>query len=99
VNTSGTVTYTPQPGFSGADLAIEPDAGVVLRDLGGGTSGIATQPVLYGAGLVLIAVAILTTDVFDVPEAWTIMQRGILWAAESRHAPTPELVSPVYPGK
>jgi type 1 glutamine amidotransferase len=36
---------------------------------------------------------------FDVPEALTIMQRGILWASESRHAQTPDLVAPVYPGR
>ena len=34
---------------------------------------------------------------FDVPEALTIMQRGILWASDSRYEPTPHMVSPVYP--
>jgi hypothetical protein len=50
-----------QPVFSlsGADLAIEPDADLVLRDLGGRTNGIVVQSVLYGAGLLLIAVAII----------------------------------------
>jgi hypothetical protein len=50
-----------QPVFSlsGADLAIEPDANIVLRDLGGKTGGIVVQSVLYGAGLLLIAVAIV----------------------------------------
>jgi len=36
---------------------------------------------------------------FEVPEALTIMQRGILWASESRYAETPDLVAPVYPGR
>ena len=34
---------------------------------------------------------------FDVPEALAIVQRGMLWASESRYEPTPSLVSPVYP--
>jgi hypothetical protein len=34
---------------------------------------------------------------FDVPQALTIVQRGIVWASDSRYEPTPDLVSPVYP--
>jgi len=35
--------------------------------------------------------------VWHTPEALTIRPRGLLWAAESRPAATPNLVSPVYP--
>jgi type 1 glutamine amidotransferase len=63
----------------------------------------ATMPVVwkkvYGKGRVFYtSLGHVATD-FDVPEALTIMQRGILWASESRHAATPNLVAPVYPGK
>jgi type 1 glutamine amidotransferase len=51
----------------------------------------------YGKGRVFYTSLGHTPDVFDIEEAWTIMQRGILWASESRHASTPNLVSPVYP--
>ncbi len=33
---------------------------------------------------------------FDVPEALTMMQRGILWAAESKYAPKETWLQPVY---
>jgi len=36
-------------------------------------------------------------DVFDIPQAITIVKRGMLWASESKYAHTPNLVSPVYP--
>jgi type 1 glutamine amidotransferase len=54
---------------------------------------------VYGKGRVFYTSLGHTADVFDVPQALTIMQRGILWASESRYAKTPDLVSPVYPGK
>jgi hypothetical protein len=63
----------------------------------------ATMPVVwkkvYGKGRVFYTSLGHTADVFDVPEALTIMQRGILWASESKYADTPNLVSPVYPGR
>lgn len=61
----------------------------------------ATMPVVwkrvYGKGRVFYTSLGHTADVFDTPEALAIVQRGILWASESRHAATPDLVNPVYP--
>ena len=54
---------------------------------------------VYGKGRVFYTSLGHTADVFDIEEAWTIMQRGILWASESRHAATPDLVNPVYPSR
>lgn len=63
----------------------------------------ATMPVVwkkvYGKGRVFYTSLGHVASDFDVPEARTILKRGILWASESRHAETPDLVSPVYPGK
>jgi type 1 glutamine amidotransferase len=63
----------------------------------------ATMPVVwkkvYGKGRVFYTSLGHAADVFDTPEALTIMQRGILWASESRHAATPDLVNPVYPSR
>lgn len=60
-----------------------------------------TMPVawkkVYGKGRVFYTSLGHTTDVWDTPEALAIMQRGMLWAAASRHEATPDLVSPVYP--
>ncbi len=60
-----------------------------------------TMPVVwkkvYGRGRVFYTSLGHTRDVFDIPEALAIMQRGMLWASRSRHEPTPNLVSPVYP--
>jgi type 1 glutamine amidotransferase len=65
--------------------------------------GGATMPVVwkrvYGKGRVFYTSLGHVASDFDVPEALTIMQRGILWASDSRHADTPDLVSPVYPGR
>jgi type 1 glutamine amidotransferase len=62
----------------------------------------ATMPVawkkVYGEGRVFYTSLGHVARDFDVPEALTIVQRGIRWASESRHAPTPSLVAPVYPG-
>jgi len=60
-----------------------------------------TMPVVwkkvYGKGRVFYSSLGHTADVFAIPQAMTIMQRGILWASDSRYEPTPGLVSPVYP--
>jgi type 1 glutamine amidotransferase len=62
-----------------------------------------TMPVVWkkvhGKGRVFYSSLGHTRDVFDTPEALTIMQRGMLWASRSRHEPTPNLVSPVYPSR
>jgi type 1 glutamine amidotransferase len=61
----------------------------------------ATMPVawkrVYGKGRVFYTSLGHAADVFDVPEAFAIATRGMVWAADSRHAPTPRLVRPVYP--
>ena len=36
----------------------------------------------YGKGKVFYTSLGHTRDVFDIPEAWTILQRGIKWALE-----------------
>ena len=36
-------------------------------------------------------------EVYDVPEAFTVLKRGILWASRSKYEATPNLLSPVYP--
>jgi type 1 glutamine amidotransferase len=60
-----------------------------------------TMPVawkkVYGKGRVFYTSLGHTADVFAVPEALSIIQRGMLWASDSRHAPTPNLLAPVYP--
>ena len=50
----------------------------------------------YGDGRVFYtSLGHVATD-FDVPEALTIMERGILWAAESKNGPKEEWIQPVY---
>jgi type 1 glutamine amidotransferase len=60
-----------------------------------------TMPVawkkVYGRGRVFYTSLGHTRDVFDIPEALAIIQRGMLWASDSRYETTPNLVSPVYP--
>ena len=60
-----------------------------------------TMPVawkkVYGKGRIFYTSLGHTADVFDIPQAITIVKRGMLWASESKYAPTPNLVSPVYP--
>ena len=62
-----------------------------------------TMPVawkkVYGKGRVFYTSLGHTTDVFDVPQALTIVQRGMLWAGDSRYEATPSLGRPVYPRK
>jgi type 1 glutamine amidotransferase len=64
--------------------------------IGGCTMPVAWKKV-YGKGRVFYCSLGHSMDVFDTPPAFEIMRRGILWAAESRSAATPNLVSPVYP--
>ncbi len=60
-----------------------------------------TMPVVwkkvYGKGRIFYTSLGHTANVFDTPEALTIVQRGMLWASDSRYEPTPNLVTPVYP--
>jgi type 1 glutamine amidotransferase len=63
----------------------------------------ATMPVVwkkvYGKGRVFYSSLGHVASDFEVPEALTIMRRGILWASDSRDGTTPNLVKPVYPGR
>ncbi|MFN8092755.1 MAG: ThuA domain-containing protein [Vicinamibacteria bacterium] len=62
-----------------------------------------TMPVawkkVYGKGRVFYTSLGHTANVFDVPQALAIMQRGMLWAGDSRYEPTPNLIRPMYPKK
>lgn len=50
----------------------------------------------YGKGRVFYTSLGHVAADFQVPEALTIMQRGILWAAESKYGATEKLISNVY---
>ena len=62
-----------------------------------------TMPVVWkkvhGAGRVFYTSLGHTRADFDVSEVLAIVQRGMLWAGESRYEPTPNLVSPTYPAR
>jgi type 1 glutamine amidotransferase len=62
-----------------------------------------TMPVVwkkvYGKGRVFYASFGHVASDFAVPQALTIMQRGMLWASDSRYEATPDLVRPMYPRK
>jgi len=62
----------------------------------GGTMPVAWKKV-YGKGRVFYTSLGHSVDVFDIPQALAIMQRGMLWASDSRYEPTPSLVAPAYP--
>ena len=63
----------------------------------------ATMPVawkkVYGKGRVFYSALGHQPEVYAVPEAFTMLKRGILWASRSKYEPTPDLVSPVYPAR
>jgi hypothetical protein len=69
--------------LTGADLAIETDSGVLLRDVRGAYGGLATQAFLYVAGLVLIGIAVLERKRRDIPRH-VIEKRNQLRAERSR---------------
>lgn len=50
----------------------------------------------YGAGRVFYTSLGHVAADFDVPEALTMMQRGIVWSAQSKYAPKEEWLQPVY---
>ncbi len=52
---------------------------------------------VYGKGRVFYTSLGHTADVFSIPQALAIVQRGMLWASDSRYEATPSLVRPVYP--
>lgn len=53
----------------------------------------------YGKGRVFYTSLGHKPHVYDIPEAMTILQRGILWASQSKYEQTPNLVSPRYPAR
>jgi type 1 glutamine amidotransferase len=54
---------------------------------------------MHGKGRVFYASLGHQSEVFEIPEALTILERGILWASRSKYEQTPELVSPRYPAR
>jgi type 1 glutamine amidotransferase len=54
---------------------------------------------MYGAGRVFYISLGHQPEVYDVPEAMTMLKRGILWASKSRYEETPNLVDPKYPSR
>lgn len=62
-----------------------------------------TMPVawkkVYGRGRVFYTSLGHSAEVFKIPQALAIAQRGMLWASDSRYEATPNLVRPVYPRK
>lgn len=68
---------TPKYSLSGADLAIEPLAGVVLRNEGHWTAGLPLQLGIYGAGFLLIVVALVDRRRKDVAPALIARRRNI----------------------
>jgi uncharacterized protein len=63
----------------------------------------ATMPVVwkkvYGSGRVFYTALGHQPEVFDVPEAMSLLKRGIFWASKSKYETTPDLVLPLYPSK
>ena len=68
-----------QPVFSlsGADLAIEPDAGVVLRDSSGRFSGGVFPMLVYAAGLLLLVAAVVDRKRRDIDPAVAATLRNV----------------------
>jgi hypothetical protein len=62
--------------LSGADLAIEPDAGVILRDSSGRYSGV-LPAVVYAAGLLLLVVAVVDRKRRDIDPAAAATLRNV----------------------
>ncbi len=77
--TSGSPNTTGSSGASltGVDLAIETDAGVLLRDSAGRFGGLTTQGLFYVAGLLLIGVALFERKRRDIPREVLAMRRQL----------------------
>ena len=54
---------------------------------------------IYGEGRVFYTALGHKPQVYEVPEALTILKRGILWASRSKYEATPNLVTPKYPSR
>ena len=63
--------------LSGADLAIEPSAGVVLRNSTGRFSGVVLPAVVYGVGLLLLAVAVIDRRRRNIDPALTARRKNV----------------------
>jgi len=63
--------------LSGADLAIEPSAGVALRDSRGWTRALPLQAAFYGAGLLLIVLALVERRRKDVDPAIVARRKNV----------------------
>ncbi len=71
------IAMKPTFSLSGADLAIEPLAGVVLRDCRGWQGGLPWQLALYGAGGLLIVVALVDRRRRDVDPVVLARRRSV----------------------
>jgi len=80
-NNSTEVAAAPTSGsaftLSGADLAIQPNAGVVLRNSGGRFGSVTTQAAIYAVGLLLIAVALLDRKRKEVDPTITAQRKNL----------------------
>lgn len=54
---------------------------------------------IFGEGRVFCTLLGHKPQVYEIPEALTILRRGILWASRSRREKTPNLISPLYPSR
>lgn len=63
--------------LSGADLAIEPAAGTVLRDSSGRFGGVLLSTVVYAAGLLLLVVAVVDRKRRDIDPAVAARLRNV----------------------
>ena len=52
---------------------------------------------MYGKGRVFFSSVGHHAEDFNVPEAFEITKRGILWASESKYLPAEEWIQPAYP--
>ena len=75
--TASATPKSPAYSLSGADLAIEPLAGAVLRDSGNWTNSLPLQLSLYGVGVLLILVALFDRHRRDVDPALIARHRNI----------------------
>jgi hypothetical protein len=74
---------TPRFSLSGADLAVEPLAGAVLRDSSSGAGWLLSQLALYGAGFLLIVVALADRKRKDVDPALVARRKNVRRRQES----------------
>ncbi len=62
-----------------------------------------TMPVLwkrvYGKGRVFYTSLGHQASVFDIPEAFEMVKRGLLWASDSKYVKTANLITPTYPAR